>query len=112
MQRREYEPARRVHAADCPDAPPGEFISLARAVSEAWPHDRPHRCVDRAYARSNNPVVRELVVYEPHAWIPSTIVPADAVRALCRTCRGTHGEPATRDEQPPDPPSGLIVVRS
>ncbi|BBH64847.1 hypothetical protein ACTI_15320 [Actinoplanes sp. OR16] len=114
IQRREYDPAWRVHAADCPDAPPGAFVTTARAVYEAFPHDRPHRCLTKGYVSRNGAVVREQIHYEPHDWVPSTIVPADAIRALCRTCRGTRC--ANRGGPPvqvlPQTPSGLIIGRS
>ncbi|WP_229068381.1 hypothetical protein [Actinoplanes sp. DH11] len=111
MSRREYDPAQRIHALNCPDAPPGAFVSLARTVGQTYPHDRPHRCVTRAYTIGNGPVVREAVSYPPHQWVPSSIVPSDAVRALCRICRGTRCATAQPPAAPPITGSGLVIPR-
>jgi hypothetical protein len=35
-------------------------------------------------------VFAEAVEYEPHPYQPSGATQPDAVRPLCRTCRGTH----------------------
>jgi hypothetical protein len=91
MDSREYEPTL-VHDQRCPEAPIGEMLFPARAVAQAYPHARPHRCLSPAVARANgNVVIEKAAVYPPHDYVESTIRPYDATRALCRTCRGTHG---------------------
>lgn len=52
-------------------------------------------------------VIIERVDYGPHLYVPSQNRPRDAVRALCRTCRGTHGKLATGPAQPPT----LVIPR-
>jgi hypothetical protein len=83
----DYEPAVVVHSADCDDAPPTTLVYPARAVADAYPTGRPHRCFHR---RTDRAVV-EHIEYETHMYVPSTIRPDDATRPLCRVCRGTHG---------------------
>jgi hypothetical protein len=90
MERREYEPAGVVHVLDC-DEGPAERLLVLRAQGLRGSHDRPHRCVTAAAVAANDEVVIERVDYGPHDHVESTIWPDDATRALCRTCRGTHG---------------------
>lgn len=90
MELREYEPAGLVHATTCPGAPRG--LVRLQATSLRASHDRPHICINGAWARANRDVVIERIDYEPHDYEPSTILPSDATRELCRTCRGTHGD--------------------
>ena len=104
---RDYDPVL-IHRATCPEAPQGLLLLTARSVAQAHPHGRPHRCLTNEMARSNCGVVIEQVTPEPHDYVESTIVPADATRPLCRICRGTHGEAPPQPETPA-PLSALIV---
>ena len=106
---RDYEPVL-IHAAGCPDAPEGPGSVSALAVAQAYPHGRPHRCLSGVYARGNGGVIVEVLQPELHAYVASTIQPADATRALCRVCRGTHGIGGPAGP-PPEGPSGLVIVR-
>lgn len=89
---RDYAPAAVIHEADCKGAPPGLIAFRAGSLMETHPNGRPHICFDLDTVRNNRLVVAEPVDYEPHLWEPSTIRPDDARRALCRICRGTHGD--------------------
>lgn len=108
MGRREYEPAGVVHVADCAEAPAGRMFIL-RAAALRNSHDRPHSCFTRAHAAANAEIVIERVDYKTHAYVQSTIWPADATRPLCRTCRGTHGDNPPRELIAPRSPHGLIL---
>jgi hypothetical protein len=90
---RDYPPAHVIHEATCPDAPDGLFTFKAAALEGAYPTSRPHVCFNRDTVTHNRDVVAEPGFYEPHDYRPSTLHPADAVRALCEECRGTHGDP-------------------
>lgn len=89
---REYPPAHVIHQADCDDAPAG--LAFRAQALAAYPNSRPHRCFSRDTVTHNREVVAEVIDYEPHAYEPSTIHPDDAVRPLCKVCRGTHGDQA------------------
>jgi hypothetical protein len=91
MTGRHYEPARVVHKATCPDAPQG-FVLRAVAVMQAHPNATLHNCLTPIAVRQNPEVTTEAVTYEPHLYHPSAATQPDAVRPLCRTCRGTHPE--------------------
>ncbi|MDQ1722492.1 MAG: hypothetical protein QOI26_2226 [Pseudonocardiales bacterium] len=97
MNLRHYPPARTIHDADCPDAPPGQIVFRAGSLLLAYPNAVPHTCFTRDTVLRNRDVVAEAVEYEPHPYRPSGATQPDAVRPLCRTCRGTHpdwSEPA------------------
>lgn len=94
-ERRDYPPAHTIHEANCPDAPPGLMVFRAGGLAAAYPTGMPHTCFTRETVRLNREVVAEPVEYEPHSYQPSGATQPDAVRPLCRTCRGTHpGESA------------------
>lgn len=87
---RDYPPAHVIHEASCEDNP-GELLVFKAHNLVAWPNSIPHRCVSRRTITSDRDVVAEPINYEPHEYEPSTLRPADAVKALCKVCRGTHG---------------------
>lgn len=94
---KDYPPAHVIHEARCPDAPPGLVVFHAREL-RAYPTSRPHRCFTSETVERNREVVAETVEYEPHRYEPSTLKPADATRALCSICRGTHGDSVPLDQ--------------
>ena len=96
MTRRHYPPAHTIHEVGCPDAPKGLITFRARGLAQAYPNAMPHTCFTRETVRQDREVVAEAVEYEPHPYRPSGATQPDAVRPLCRTCRGTH----------PDDPGG------
>lgn len=108
MNRREYEPAGVVHVADC-DLAPDERSYILRAAALRNSHDRPHTCFTRAHAAANAEIVIERIDYEKHPYIQSTIFPDDAVRPLCRTCRGTHRHNPPRELVAPRSPAALVL---
>ncbi|MGK5680144.1 hypothetical protein [Actinoplanes sp. URMC 104] len=83
-----YPPARIIHELACRSAPPGLPILPMAAFRDS--HDIAHDCVTRATALNNRPVVAEPADYGPHVYSPSGERPADATRALCAVCHGTH----------------------
>lgn len=87
---REYPPAVRIHGLNCPDIPPHILLSRLNAVEIAarHPNAEPHlRCLS-----GGDRVGRiEVVQYPPHRYEASSQHPADATRALCLYCKGTHG---------------------
>ena len=89
-----YPPQPWIHEATCQDAPPGLPTTKARQVPVAYPYARPHTCVDRDTGVVNRDCVAEIVDYEPHPYVYSTIWPQDATGPLCSTCRGSHPESA------------------
>jgi hypothetical protein len=88
---RDYPPAHVIHEAGCADAPAGLFTFRASALI-AYPTSRPHACFNRATIVENRQVVAEPGDDQAHAYMPSSLHPADAVKRLCRVCRGTHPE--------------------
>jgi hypothetical protein len=90
MELREYPPAPLIHCPDCAGIAQGAFPVLATPeIARRFPTGKPHFCYD---FRANANGAVEPVVYPEHDYVPSTIKPADAVRFLCRSCRGTHGD--------------------
>lgn len=90
---RDYPPAHVIHEANCRDALPGLLRFRAQFVPAAHPNARAHTCISHETVRMNREVVAEPGEAGNHAYEPSTTRPADAARALCRHCRGTHGIP-------------------
>lgn len=91
MNARDYDPAVRIHAAGCPAAPPSLLVVPGRSIAERYPNGRPHPLCVSSASQARGALVVETVDYPPHSYVASTIKPDDATRALCRTCRGTHG---------------------
>ena len=87
---RDYPPARTLHEADCPEAPPGLLTMPANAFADSV--DFPHSCISPDTIRFNRPVVAEPGDYDKHLYVESTLQPTDAPRKLCRECHGTHPE--------------------
>jgi hypothetical protein len=86
---REYPPAVLVHRPDCSDVAGLLLLRLPTAeIARQHPNGRMHDCY---HFHQNSVGVVEVVQYPPHAYEPSTMVYADAVRALCGFCGGTHG---------------------
>lgn len=94
MGERHYPPQPWIHEATCPDAPRGLTTISARDLRTAHPYGRPHNCVDRDTFTFNRACVAEVVDYEPHPYVYSTIWPEDATGPLCSICRGSHSESA------------------
>jgi hypothetical protein len=88
---RDYAPAHIIHEETCEEAP-GLIAFRAQNLLEAYPTSTPHTCFSRDSVNNNRYVVAEPGEYERHDWQPSTLVLLDATRALCKICRGTHGE--------------------
>jgi hypothetical protein len=103
---RDYPPACVIHEADCPEAPTGRLVLRASGLREAYPNGRPHTCFTRATVLSNRDVIAETIEYDPHPYQPSGATLPDAVRPLCRICRGTH--PSTPGSAP-DMPATLVI---
>jgi hypothetical protein len=104
---REYPPGAVFHNPSCPDINGHSAPSLP--ILQAVAENPSHRyCMCTGGGPDAAPyVVIERVDYGPHLYVPSPNRPRDAVRALCRTCRGTHGEP-----QPGEPSlPGLVIPR-
>jgi hypothetical protein len=105
---REYPPGAVFHIPSCPDiyghcAP---SVQVLRAVAENPSH---RYCLCTGGGPDSAPyVVIERVDYGPHLYVPSANQPRDATRPLCRVCRGTHGEPAPGEPNPP----GLVTPRA
>jgi hypothetical protein len=95
---REYPPGAVFHIPSCPDvADSAPSLPVLQAVAANPSH---RYCVCTGGGPDDAPqVVIERVDYGPHLYGPSPNRPRDATRALCRTCRGTHGQEATT---PPD----------
>jgi hypothetical protein len=89
---RHYPPAHIIHEANCPDAPKRRIVFRASGLRHAYANGVPHTCFTRQTVLQNRDVVAEAVEYEPHPYQPSGATQLDAVRPLCRTCRGTHRE--------------------
>lgn len=88
MGERHYPPASLVHSPGCPALPKVDLQQLAtRAIATAYPNAVMHNCYH--FHRNSHGIV-EPRTYPPHDYKPSTVAPADAVRPLCDTCRGTH----------------------
>jgi hypothetical protein len=91
MSVRDYPPGAVFHISSCPEITGHSAPSLQvlRAVAENPSH---RYCPCTGGGPDTAPyVVIERVVYGDHLYVPSAHRPRDAVRALCRTCRGTHG---------------------
>jgi hypothetical protein len=87
---RHYPPAHVIHEAGCPDAPTGRIAFRASGLRQAYPNGVPHSCFTRETVYHNREVVAEAVEYESHPYQESGATQPDAVRPLCRICRGTH----------------------
>lgn len=96
---RHYPPAVRVHGLTCPDIPAHIMLSRlpAAEIVQRYPNAEPHMlCLS-----GGDRVGRiELVEYPDHPYKPSSQHPADAIKALCSYCKGTHG-PADHLYLPP-----------
>lgn len=105
MRLRDYPPGTVFHSPSCPDINGHSAPSLAasRAIAENPSHQW---CFCTGGGPDNAPyVVIQRVDYGPHLYVPSPNKPADATRALCRTCRGTHGDAAPEQTSA----SGLVI---
>lgn len=91
---REYPPAVLVHSDSCDDV-----IGLRRHgesliplptpdIARTYPNGRMHSCYHFSLQARG---VVQTMTYPPHAYEPSTVIYADASRALCEVCMGTHG---------------------
>jgi len=91
---REYPPAVLVHSESCPDvATPRTHVAAliameTPAIARAYPNARMHSCYHFTLQARG---VVESVQYPLHEYEESTVVYADAPRALCTVCMGTHG---------------------
>jgi hypothetical protein len=105
MNLREYPRGAVFHTSSCPDIAGHSAPSLP--VLKAVADNPSHRyCLCTGGGPDSAPyVVIERVDYGDHLYLPSANRPRDAVRALCRTCRGTHGPEADRDARM----AGLVV---
>lgn len=108
MTMRHYLPAHVVHEAGCSDAPTRRIAFRASVLWQAYPNGVPHTCFTRETVSHNRAVVVEAVVYDSHPYQESGAHQPDAVRPLCRVCRGTH--PDRSDA--PAPASRAIGVAS
>ncbi len=84
---RHYPPALLIHAPTCPERPRHTEPMPSRDIARQHPNAVPHNCYHPTRDRHG---AAEAVVYPPHQYRESTIVYDDAVKALCRVCRGTH----------------------
>jgi hypothetical protein len=102
---RDYPSGAVFHISSCPDITGHTAPSLR--VLQAVAENPSHRyCLCTGGGPDSAPyVVIERVDYGDHLYLPSANRPRDAVRALCRTCRGTHGPEADRDARM----AGLVV---
>jgi hypothetical protein len=105
MNLREYPRGAVFHTSSCPDIAGHSAPSLP--VLKAVADNPSHRyCLCTGGGPDSAPyVVIERVDYGDHLYLPSANRPRDAVRALCRTCRGTHGSEADRGTRT----AGLVV---
>lgn len=86
-ERRHYPPAHQIHAPTCGSLPNGLEILPTSQLAERYPNGVMHHCY---HFHQNATGVAEQVFYPPHDYEASANFPADAVRPLCRSCRGTH----------------------
>ncbi|GAA4924255.1 hypothetical protein [Actinoplanes utahensis] len=93
MKPRDFPPGVVLHAPHCPDAGDGNKATLPtlKAIAD-YPSFRWCLCGNL----DDTPhVVVEAIDYGLHLYEPAPgVPPRDAIRPLCKTCRGTHG-PAT-----------------
>jgi hypothetical protein len=105
---RDYPPGAVFHSPSCPEinGHSAPSIPVMRAVAENPSHQY---CMCTGGNQDAVPyVVIQRVDYGDHLYVPSPNWPHDATRALCRTCRGTHGE-----SRPGEPsPLGLVIPRA
>jgi hypothetical protein len=105
---REYPPGAIFHTSSCPEITGHSAPSLP--VLQAVAANPSHRyCICTGGGPDTAPyVVVERVDYGPHLYVPSPSRPRDATRALCRTCRGTHGDTTPGASSLP----GLVIPRA
>lgn len=104
---REYPPGVVFHNPSCPDinGHSAPSLNVLRAVADNPSH---RYCMCTGGGPDTAPyVVIERIDYGHHMYIPMPgQPPRDAVRALCQTCRGTHGP-----DQQDDPGSGFVIAK-
>ncbi|MEV6344112.1 hypothetical protein [Actinoplanes sp. NPDC051851] len=87
---KDYPPAPIIHSPACRDVPPMMIPQAIAIVALNYPNGVPHDCVSPHDPRAK-------VVVVPMEWPVHEYKPTgrytlpDAVRALCDTCRSTHG---------------------
>ena len=101
MTVREYPPGVILHAPHCIEGGTSPAVPIDAAY-RTYPSRQLHFCfggmvppglLDMVALQEIMPyVVIEQVEYGAHLYNPSAEKPDDAARALCRKCRGTHGD--------------------
>ncbi|GIE35878.1 hypothetical protein Ait01nite_089230 [Actinoplanes italicus] len=104
---RHYPPGVVLHTSSCPDIT-GHSAPSLQVLQAVLKYPSYRYCMCTGGGPETAPyVVVERIDYGDHLYIPKPgNPPRDAVRALCRTCRGTHG-PAQQD----DLGSGFVVAK-
>ena len=96
-ERTNYPPIAIFHIPECPTLGGNGTALPTDLAREGYPYFRPDSCFLLAAVS-----IAPYVVVEPgddtdHSYVASDECPEDAIRALCRVCKGTHGVDGERE---------------